>query len=374
VTRIARVTGLDRTGVEVACAVRPDGHVLQVSNGKGDTFAEAARGALSEAAELWAAEHPPPVLWGSEAEVRAAGGGGGRGAEVWGPAHLGEEPRLPPSVRTGWVEATVLSGRGRTVLVPASLVYCPPPEGPPVGPAVTTWTSNGLAAHPGEAGARVHALLEACERHLLALALPEGFTPEAVRRFRLAPEALAARAPGLARRVEALRARGFSVELFGLTPPPGRGRVALPLAAALLFDEEEGPHPVTAGYACRPVLEGALESALLEAAQSRLTDIHGAREDIGPPDREGARLLREMCREAARARRPARAPASRGASASRTAPEGADLRGGRVLPALLARLAEAGFPDVAMVRLTGEEAGLCVVKALVPGFLRSELL
>ncbi|MFL6930256.1 MAG: hypothetical protein ACJ8FK_10115, partial [Xanthobacteraceae bacterium] len=49
VTRVARVTGLDRAGVEVACAVRPGGHVLQVSNGKGDTFEEAARGAVLEA-------------------------------------------------------------------------------------------------------------------------------------------------------------------------------------------------------------------------------------------------------------------------------------------------------------------------------------
>ncbi|HET9594084.1 MAG TPA: fatty acid-binding protein, partial [Anaeromyxobacteraceae bacterium] len=56
VTRVARVTGLDRSGVEVACAVRPGGHVLQVTNGKGLRFAEAARGALCEAAELWCAE------------------------------------------------------------------------------------------------------------------------------------------------------------------------------------------------------------------------------------------------------------------------------------------------------------------------------
>src|SRR3954469_16563220 len=60
VTRIARLTGLDRTGLEVASAIRPGGHVLQVSNGKGRDWASAARGALSEAAELWAAEQPVP--------------------------------------------------------------------------------------------------------------------------------------------------------------------------------------------------------------------------------------------------------------------------------------------------------------------------
>ena len=48
VTRIARLTGLDRTGIEVASAVRPRGHILQVSNGKGRDWFSAERGALHE--------------------------------------------------------------------------------------------------------------------------------------------------------------------------------------------------------------------------------------------------------------------------------------------------------------------------------------
>src|SRR5260370_18880501 len=71
VTRVARISGLDRTGVEVACAVRPLGHILQVSNGKGLTFEEAAQGALLEAAELHASERPPPdLLFTSARELR----------------------------------------------------------------------------------------------------------------------------------------------------------------------------------------------------------------------------------------------------------------------------------------------------------------
>jgi len=72
VTRVARLTGLDRAGVEVACAVRPLGHVLQVCNGKGATFEQAAASALSEAAELAAAERPDPLRlrYASVAELR----------------------------------------------------------------------------------------------------------------------------------------------------------------------------------------------------------------------------------------------------------------------------------------------------------------
>src|SRR5258708_33960393 len=74
VTRVARVTGLDRSGVEVACAVRPGGHVLQVANGKGLRWEDARASALSEAAELWAAEkvEPSELVSGSAGGLREA--------------------------------------------------------------------------------------------------------------------------------------------------------------------------------------------------------------------------------------------------------------------------------------------------------------
>src|SRR5512140_2020429 len=89
VSRGARVTGLDRTGVEVACAVRPRGHVLQVANGKGTSFEEAEAGAVLEAAELWAAESvdPASLMFGSREELI------GEGREAWDPAELGSGGR-----------------------------------------------------------------------------------------------------------------------------------------------------------------------------------------------------------------------------------------------------------------------------------------
>ncbi len=64
--------------------------------------------------------------------------------------------------------------------------------------------------------------------------------------------------------------------LFDLTPDGEE----VPVAGALLVDREEGPVPVTAGYASRLSLAEAIDAALLEAAQSRLTEIHAAREDV----------------------------------------------------------------------------------------------
>src|SRR6266571_555035 len=162
VTRVARVTGLDRSGVEVACAVRPGGHVLQVSNGKGESWAQA------RAAELWAAERPHGLIYGSRAELTLAR------ENVLYPNDL-VAPRLwSLQTRIAWVRAT------GGALVPAQAVYCPPQGSAPLGPAVFRWSSNGMGAHPVARLALQHAVLEALERDQLARALPHGWTPEAI--------------------------------------------------------------------------------------------------------------------------------------------------------------------------------------------------
>jgi ribosomal protein S12 methylthiotransferase accessory factor len=323
VTRVARVTALDRSGVEVACAVRPGGHVLQVTNGKGETAAAAARGALCEAAELWAAER-----------VDAASLRGG-----------------PDGL--AYLAARDLVG-GHPVMVPAAAVHCPPAGGPLLGDPGIPWTSSGMGAHERWEAAALHALLEAVERDQLARALPDGFTAGAVRARLVAREALAREAPRAARIAARIEARGFDVFFLDASGP-----IALPVAAALLFDGQRGPVPLAAGYACRPTADEALAAALLEAAQSRLTDVHGAREDAAPMDPADVEALYAMCARA----RPRR---SAGAMARVDAP--ARLR------AVLARLQRAGFDRAAAVDLAPAGFPLRVAKVLVPGFTVSGLL
>ena len=265
VTRIARVTGLDRTGVEVACAVRPGGHVLQVSNGKGRTFAQAARSALSEAAELAECERVPlPLLKFGTPDALAEAG-----LRVLA---------LPAPVDTEGVVRAWVAGRGlasgKETWVPAQAVYCPPAE-VPLGPALYRWTSNGVAAHPARAEALRHALREVVERDQLARALPRGWTPSEARKRHFAVGSLPAPVAALVRQLES---RGFAVGLFDLRP--ARGGLGVPVAGALLVDRAGGPVGLTAGYAASARWDTALEGALREAAQSRLTDIHGAREDV----------------------------------------------------------------------------------------------
>jgi ribosomal protein S12 methylthiotransferase accessory factor len=97
----------------------------------------------------------------------------------------------------------------------------------------------------------------------------------------------------------------------------------------VLVDLEEGPVPVTAGYACALQPLEAVRGAILEAAQSRLTDIHGAREDVAPADAASMRALRAACERARPRRALRRMPRARDLRAA--------LRGKRVAVVELAR-------------------------------------
>jgi ribosomal protein S12 methylthiotransferase accessory factor len=366
VTRVARVTGLDRTGVEVACAVRPGGHVLQVCNGKGLTYEQAALGALFETAELWAAEHVPAsgLVWGARGELDASAG------VAWSAEALGSAGQLVDgrlagdSVRCAWRQATELHSR-RTVWVPAQGVYCPPSGAVALGPVSVAWTSNGSGAHPDARRALLHALLEATERDQLARALPGGWSEEAVRRRMLGRTGLVRQAPRTAELAGTLRERGFDVYLFDATPSVRTpGAVGLPIAAAVLVDQEEGPVPLTAGYGCALGRDEALLRALLEAAQSRLTDIHGAREDVSPADRTAARAFAQAC-ASSRAKRNAVDMPDFSSDASSPA---------RGLRRVLQQLRQAGFIQVAAVTLDSPLPGLHVQRVVVPGMRISELL
>lgn len=340
VTRIARITGLDRTGVEVCSAIRPGGHVLQVTNGKGLTFEHAAAAALSEAAELTAAEkvNTASLIYGSRRQLTDLGH-----ACVWPGAQVTGDAEL---LFMGWTSGTRLGSR-HEVFVPAHFVYCPP-TGIFLGPRVLSWNTNGLAAHTNREEAIRHGLREVIERDQLAFAFPQGWTPRCVSRRVAPPEELLPI-------VERMQSAGFQVELFDARPG-GKNALGIPVAAALLFDKEGGPVPLTAGYGASIDFVEALRAALLEAAQSRLTDIHGAREDISR-DRSGAAVTMRGWFSG---------PARKQWSGKRVRAPKASAE----IAVLAAAVAEVG--DVIVVDL-GKQP-LHVVRVVVPGLIVSELL
>lgn len=350
------MTTLDRAGVEVAAAIRPGGHIVQVCNGKGASFRDAARGAIAEAAELAAAESPDPtrLVYGSRRELARRFGAGA----VLDPAALGsggaaiDAALVAADVRLSWWPALRLPD-GALRLVPAAALFCPPSDAPLPGVQPFRWSSNGLGAHPSPAAACAHGLLEAIERDELQRALPQGFTRERLSSLGLSPAEVAragARIEGL---VTTIARGGFSVQLCAW-----RGRLGLPIAAALIVDERGGAIPLTAGYAARFSAEEALLAALREAAQSRLTDIHGARDDVEAAAPAEVARLRGWVQEG---QREGRAPPS-------VATKGDPVR------TLVRLLAAGGHEQVCWAPMSAEGAALHVGKAIVPGLSISELL
>src|SRR6185369_3023490 len=71
ITRVAVLTGLDRTGIPVVMVCRPNARSSAVFHGKGVDLAAAKASGIMEAIETWHAEHVVlPLRFGSAAELR----------------------------------------------------------------------------------------------------------------------------------------------------------------------------------------------------------------------------------------------------------------------------------------------------------------
>src|SRR5713226_10760784 len=71
ITRLGNVTGLDRIGIPVAIAVRPNSRSVSVSQGKGLDLPQAMASALMEAAEGFHAEEIGPARLASYSDLAA---------------------------------------------------------------------------------------------------------------------------------------------------------------------------------------------------------------------------------------------------------------------------------------------------------------
>jgi YcaO-like protein with predicted kinase domain len=340
ITRLADLTGLDTVGLPVWAAVRPGAWSLAQCQGKGMTDAQARISAVMEAvetslaeqaadlaADLAVAQGPPPAMPGAIALATAL--------RCTDPGAAAATPML-------WLPGRGLR-TGAPCLVPLPLVTLDFRINAVAGATHFHLSSTGLAAHPDRTDAERHALLEGIETDALALARSWPGILDA------APEPPPLDDPDIA----TIRARLAQV---GLTPILRDITSDLGLPVALCWLAEEGPRPRLrpfAGSACRPTWAAAIRDAMLEAAQSRLTDIAGAREDITDADF---------------ARAPPLPPKSQGptvASLARPLPEGQSAADD--LTAILDRLAAAALPEPVAVDLDRPGDGITCVSLHVPG-------
>lgn len=275
VTRVGEVTHLDRIGLPVFQAVRPMSRSLAVHQGKGRCEADARISAVMEAIE------------GACAESVQADGPFCRYDD------LDEETRLPrfldygevrPS-RTRWPDAPVRwhaaerFPEGGRIFVPFDTVSV---DFTFDGDSPFARSSLGLGAGANLEDATVAALLERIERDAQAYWLKSGMAGQA--RARVDPETI--EAPWFHALTDHLAGLGIAIAVYVVE---GAGR--LPVVMCRLDDP--GYAPSFLGAACRPDPDDALFRAFAEAAQSRLTIISGARDDITPdePTQAGHRAL-----------------------------------------------------------------------------------
>ena len=284
ITRLADVTGLDVLGLPVVQAIRPYSKSNSVSQGKGMNLYKAAQSAVMESAEGFFAERLEllPVTVGC--------------AKALGiPAGL-YDLHVDQKVRDAWVDwdtawtpAANLSD-GSAALVPLELVHTAYIVPPADYDGLFRTSTTGLAVSVSPDAATRHGLLECIERDAVARALR---THGALQRFRFDPACL--RSPELDYILSLIGSKGF-VAGFWLLPAIGQ----CPVVWCHLMEDCDAasavlPRPAE-GSAARLTVAEASIAAVLEAAQSRLTVIAGARDDIG---RESYRSTRDSDKRAA---------------------------------------------------------------------------
>jgi ribosomal protein S12 methylthiotransferase accessory factor len=345
ITRCADVTGLDTIGVPVYCAMRPRGLALQVSNGKGLRPVDAKVSALMEAIELFHAESPPERMRrASFAELVR------EGTPAAAPDDLPErDPARYCSVdfQLDWVPALELVG-GRTTWVPASAVYL-------TWPSPFPFSSNGLASGNHLLEATLHALYEVIERDAVSSLSQAGRIRVPAGCQVLGTESISD--PVLGDLGDRLRRAGIKLVLLRLPSD-----LPVSTCAAVLLDPDPFGRAsmVNIGYGAHLSPGVAASRAITEAIQSRLTLIHGSREDVEEEAyRSGARAVHEKVYAFFDRLKPnavwdsLRDPAS----------DSLETDLGTVIDALVT----AGYRRIFRVDLTRAPFALPVVKVIVPG-------
>ncbi len=271
ITRCTSVTHLDTIGIPVYCSIRPRGLVLQVSNGKGLTDDAAKASAIMEALEIHHAENPVPerLQRANVEELRKQGINHMQPCELEGFRGGYFSDRFI----CDWVEGRDLVS-GKKLLVPASAVYfyCTP--------SLYVSTTNGLASgnHPVEA--ILHALYELIERDAVSRLSVNGKLQ--IRKRCSIIDTSTVDAPELREILDMIHAAGVKVVLLWVESCV----VPVPTFWALFLDRNSpaAGSTLNVGWGTHLDIRVAAARAITEAAQSRLTFIHGARDDaMGKP-------------------------------------------------------------------------------------------
>lgn len=340
ITRVADITSLDRIGIPVFSSIRPlaGKGAVSVYNGKGATPAEAKVSAMMEGIERFSAEVQGQVLRVERFSRIAAEETALDPADLILPAGADPDSPIP------WTAGYDLMNN-EEIAVPASAVFHPLPI---EYFQLFRTSTNGLASGNTREEAVFHALMEVIERDAWSLVEASRDTGPVVQHV---TDILAVDLLGK------FRGAGVDVTIRDITSDIGIPTVAAVSDDTLLKD----PTLLTMGMGTHSSARIALLRALTEVAQSRLTQIHGAREDTPVADirkRMGYERTKRMNRywyETETIREFSAIPSY----------DSSDFLDD--IGMALRRLTDAGLDRVIVVDLTREALGVPVVRVIVPG-------
>jgi len=340
ITRVADITNLDRIGIPVFSCIRPtaESGAITVYNGKGATVEESRISAIMEGIERYSSEvHDRRIEMLPYMEMA------GRGRTL--------DPKdliLPEDANLAhllpWVEGYDIAN-DQPIFVPAHAVFHPLP--PRYYPLFRT-TTNGLASGNTREEAIFHALAEVIERDAWSLV-------EASRNTGLSVVDI----DDVSLTVMQKKFADAQVEV---TVKDITSDIGIPTMAAVADDVLlRDPSLLTIGIGTHTSARIAVMRALTEVAQSRLTQIHGAREDTTLAD-----LRKKMGYDRAK-RINAYWFRDNGQVAYPEIPSYDSDDFLKDIRFAIEALNKQGLDRVIVVDLTREEIGIPVVRVIVPG-------
>ena len=269
ITRLGNITGLDRIGIPVAVAVRPNSRSVSVSQGKGLDLPQAMASALMEACEGFHAEDVGPVRVAPYRDFALS-------ATVVDPATLCAGVRkFDATATTSWIEGYDLL-RKEPCWVPAEIVHTdytlPKPDG------FFLSGSNGLASGNHLIEAINAALYELVERDAVALWIAQPLH----RRASCALDLASVDDPDCRELLARYEAAEIAVRVWKVTTDIGIAAFLCEISDRSAGDP--GRPSRFHGSGCHADRAIALARALTEAAQTRLTYIAGIRDDLAPEE------------------------------------------------------------------------------------------
>jgi ribosomal protein S12 methylthiotransferase accessory factor len=276
ITRVARITDLDRVGIPVHSVIRPTAAkgAISVYSGKGASDDQSRISAVMEGVERCLAEAPRNNAdiqepHGEEENIIDSYLNLKERENALNPNELILPAPLPLNTPLEWMWGYDLLNK-EEILIPANAVYHPyePPSG---SYRLFRSDTNGLAAGNCIEEAVLHGLLEVVERDAYSIA---EYTRNTGKKIMLTPD------DGTPYELyKKFTDAGVDVHLWQLPSDNGIHTVLAAVDDTVLKD----PALLVIGSGAHLDPAVAVNRALTEAAQSRLVQIHGARENT---DRE----------------------------------------------------------------------------------------